>query len=130
MQVRIASAISNLKIINKEKFIKAKECLESAISEIKDSNLSVQIKTLTIKRIGDIIFAIENYEITGQDEVFDRLKLAIVDLKDEFLKEDLPGKKKMKEGISLIADLIQIGTAGYEIAISSPIQKMLEALSP
>jgi hypothetical protein len=127
MHSRLSRVYAPIKLLEKESFERARNCLESAIEEIRNSNLTAQTKFSLVNRIRSILNAIENFEITGQEQVFDEFKLAIIDLKDELAKDDLPGKSKIREGLSIIADLLQIATTIY--ALTSPVRQMIENLT-
>lgn len=127
MHAQISRITIPVKSIKMADFEKAYEYLSSAIIEIKSSDLSSQIKYSLISRIRNILIAIENFQITGQEAVFDALKLALLDHKDELSKDDLPGKSNLKEGISLIADLLQISTTAH--SLSAPVRQMIDSIS-
>ena len=112
--------------IDQNDFLKARSALEDAISEISRSNLSLDSKNLIIRRIRDILIAIDNFAITGQEAVFDAFKIAIIDLNNDLSDDNLPGKSSLREGLSTIADLLQVATAVP--TLSPPVKQIIEFL--
>lgn len=114
------------KEINQNDLLTARSALEDAISEISKSNLPLESKNLIIRRIRDILIAIDNFAITGQEAVFDAFKIAIIDLNKDLSDDNLPGKSSLREGLSTIADLLQVATAVP--TLSPPVKQIIEFL--
>lgn len=104
----------------------ARIALEKAINEIYASDLAPDFKFLLIDRIRSIVVAIGNYLITGQEGVFNAFKVAGVDLREPLSSAEIPGKGHLREGLSIIADLMTVAASG--VALAAPVKNLLELL--
>jgi hypothetical protein len=103
----------------------AKKSLLDAINEISESSASSLVKISLIKRIISVVNAIDDFQITGDERVFDEFKATLFDLsKAKDNMNDMPGKSKIRDGLAIISDLMS--TADGAIALSGPIVKLLE----
>lgn len=125
LQARLLNASHTTFQLDREKLGRARDSLWEALESIRESDLPLPAKQILIKRISELISAIDDYVITGQEGVFDAFKLAAVDLRDELAAHpDIAGKSKLREGLSIIADLMTVATA--TAALSGPALKLLE----
>lgn len=127
LQARLLEYANPTKSIAKESLDNARLALEDAIDEIRQSDLESLLKIRIIERIREIVIAIDNYEITGQKAVFDAFKLSIIDLGDQLSKNDLPGKAKLREGLAVIADLMNVASSSASLA--PPVMQFLKLLT-
>lgn len=112
------------KTLNSEKLQEAKKKLLDALGEIRNSDLDPATRIMLTAKIQAIITAIDNYFITGQEGVFDSLRIAAFDLVAvEQKQRDFPGHSKAREGLSILADLMSY--ADGLIALSAPVTKLL-----
>lgn len=75
-------------------------------------------------RIQAIITAIDNYFITGQEGVFDALKIAAFEIATaEQKQKDFSGQSKVREGLTILSELMSY--ADGLIALSAPVTKLL-----
>jgi hypothetical protein len=101
------------KRMSKSDFSEARSLLQAAIEEIKASELAPEIKIRIVERIRAIITAIENFEITGQDAVFDAFVLAVVET--SMGKGKQAKSEKLKEGLGVLANLMTVAQATREL---------------
>lgn len=127
MQAELIDGKVPTKSLDVEKLSKARQHLQVALKEIRDSDLSPNIRMLLIARIQSIISAIDNYSISGQEEIFDSFKSALFDVAAVTHKEgDFPGKSKVREGLTILADLMSF--ADGLISLSGPVSQLLKSL--
>lgn len=129
--LRLHSQIAELTIkkssIDFQQLESAKNILEEAIQEISSSSTSSSVKISLIKRIRAVVNAINDFAITGDERVFDEFKATLFDLSKTKEKiGEFPGKSKIRDGLSIISDLMS--TADGATAIAGPIVKLLENL--
>lgn len=115
------------KTLDKDLLAKSRQYLQIALKDIRDSDLSPNIRITLIARIQAIISAIDNYAVSGQEEVFDSLKSAVFDIAAITKKEgDFAGKSKVYDGLSILADLMSF--ADGLISLSGPVSQLLKSL--
>ncbi len=124
MHARLLEYVAPTKDVPVDRLIEAAIALEAAISEIRSSELRSDLKFLIIDRIQAIIAAIDNYSITGQEAVFNAFKIAGIDLREPLGDNDIPAKAQLREGLSIIADLMTVAASG--VALSGPVKQLLE----
>ena len=110
--------------LDREKIAKAILCLEEAIKELESSNLEIEVKLGLIRRLRAMANALSDYNITGDEAIFDEFKVTLVDLasaKDQ--GKDVPSQSKIRECLSIIADLMS--TADGATALTGPVTRLL-----
>jgi len=126
LHARIVEHVSPSTDVPIDRLNEARTALETAIDEIRASDLRADIKFLLIDRIQSIVVAIGNYLITGQEGVFNAFKVAGIDLREPLSAADIPGKQSLRVGLSIIADLMTVAASGA--ALAGPVSNLLELL--
>ena len=115
------------KKLNKDHLKKARDFLEKSLDEIRESSLPGADKINLIAKIQSVIFAIDNYDILGQEAVFDSMKIAAFDYANTSNKhQEMPGQSNVREGLAILADLMSM--ADGAIALTGPITHLLKSL--
>ncbi len=111
MQAKLVNGERGTVLLDDSRLKSSHGALRTALDEIASSSLSPEAKLVLLDRVRSLIAAIENYEIVGQQAIFDLLKATAFDL--GALKEagqDVSGSKSLKEGLSILADLMTVAS--------------------
>ncbi len=114
--------------VSEDSLSEIKNLVIAAKEELLSSDLSLKIKTLLNERLSDIISSIEDYQIHGFDDVFDRANIVIaqiVQLPDEDRKSLKSSKagEKIAEAMSAITKTAEAISAS--LSLGNAITKLL-----
>ncbi|EHY79196.1 hypothetical protein PstZobell_17377 [Stutzerimonas stutzeri ATCC 14405 = CCUG 16156] len=105
-----------------------RDLISESKEELLKSGLSQKIRLLLNDRLSDIISSIEDYQITGFDEVFDRANIVIAQIlqlpeKDRGELKDSSAGEKISTAMSVITDTAEAISA--TLSIGNAITKLL-----
>lgn len=123
MQASLVHLTNSDNQIEPQELLKARNMLDEAILEIKESGLSEPTKIAVIRRLRSIMAAIDDYSICGNEAVFDQFKATIFDLAANTEVSEKGIGKKLSEAIAVLANLVTSATGLQQLA--SPALKLL-----
>ncbi|MEB1976542.1 hypothetical protein VDR82_15890 [Xanthomonas campestris pv. campestris] len=123
MQSRVVHLTNGDKAIDDEELMRAKSLLLEAIEEIKNSDLSGNAKVAVIRRIRTLLAAIDDYSLTGNEDVLDQFKSGIYDFAaNPEIREKGLGEK-FAQAAEVLANIVTSVTGFQQLA--APTLKLL-----
>ncbi len=124
LQANLVGNINSDQPISEEGLGEALEQLKAALLQIGQSSLSVEVKAILLRRIRELIAAIEDYRFIGNPALFDHFKAASFDI--SAAKADNPEVSKidgLDKGLSILANAISVASSVKGLA--KPALKLL-----
>ncbi len=120
--------------IDIEKIKEASNLLNEAIKEISQSDLDSKIKLNLIRHIRLLSNALDDYVITGDEEIFDHFLVTALNISNAIEDEiAVPSQLKLREGLSIVSELVSamddatsLLSGPIKSLLSGPIRKFLE----
>ena len=112
--------------VDYEDLMKARALLLEAIEEIRASEISSEVKLRMIRKIRKIVAAIDDYKLTGNEEVFNQFKSAIYDAaaSEEICKTGLG--EKFAQAAEVLANIVACATGIQQLA--APTFKLISLI--
>ena len=123
--------------IDIEKIKEASNILKEAAEEIIQSDLEPKIKLNLTRHIRLLSNALDDYIITGDEEIFDNFIVATLNISNAIEEKiAVPAQSKLREGLSIVSELVSamddatsLLSGPIKSLLSGPIKKFLEHIS-
>lgn len=119
----VGGRLSDLSVSD-EKLGEALVHLNAAIGEVGSSSLSSEVKLLLLRRLRELIAAIEDYGFTGNPALFDQLKATTFDLAAvRTINPEINEIDELEKGLSILANAMAVASSLKGLA--KPALKLL-----
>ncbi|HFT6991826.1 TPA: hypothetical protein ACGRQA_001132 [Stenotrophomonas maltophilia] len=112
LQANLVQNISADQPLSEEKLGEALDQLRNALTQIGLSTLAIEVKAILLRRIRELISAIEDYRFTGNPALFDHFKVASFDI--AAAKSGTPEVSSidgLDKGLSILANAIAVASS-------------------
>ncbi|MCC8469294.1 hypothetical protein [Xanthomonas phaseoli] len=116
MQSTVVQLTNGGNELDYEELMRAKSLLLEAIEEIKKSELSTQAKVAVIRRLRALIAAIDDYSLTGSEEVLDQFKSGIYDFATSKEIREKGLGEKFSQAAEVLANIVTSVTGLQQLA--------------
>lgn len=112
LQASLVHIISADQPLSEEELGEALDHLKGALTQIGLSTLPVEVKTILLRRIRELVSAIEDYRFTGNSALFDHFKVASFDIAAARAgSPEISSIDGLDKGLSILANAIAISSS-------------------
>lgn len=112
LQANLVHNISADQPLSEEILIEALDQLRNALTQIGLSTLPKEVKAVLLRRIRELISAIEDYQFTGNSALFDHFKIASFDIAAAKAgSPEVSSIDSLDKGLSILANAIAVASS-------------------